>query len=363
MSRGGIETMLTNYYRNIDRSKVQFDFLCNSPLKGAYDDEILGLGGRIFRSPGFNPLKRFAYIKFMRELFASYPEYRVVEAHNDGVGAFTLQAAKDACVPVRIYHAHSTSFPKDYKLPIKLYCKYKIKDWATHYFSCGEKAARYFFGNDVTDNQMYRQINNAVDLSKFIYNEEIRKKVKSEHGIKNEVVLGHIGRFATVKNHVRLVDIFQKYNDINPESYLVLVGEGELFDPVKNKVEKLGLADRVIFTGSISNPEIWYQAFDVFIMPSLYEGLPVTGIEAQTADLPCIYSSTVPREIALSDRNWFIDLEKSNEYWAEKIEEILRAGDVRTDKTEFITNHNFNIQSEAVKLQNLYEELYLNSFT
>ncbi len=177
------------------------------------------------------------------------------------------------------------------------------------------------------------------------------------------MVLGHIGRFATVKNHVRLVDIFQKYNDINPESYLVLVGEGELFDPVKNKVEKLGLADRVIFTGSISNPEIWYQAFDVFIMPSLYEGLPVTGIEAQTADLPCIYSSTVPREIALSDRNWFIDLEKSNEYWAEKIEEILRAGDVRTDKTEFITNHNFNIQSEAVKLQNLYEELYLNSFT
>lgn len=357
MSRGGIETMLMNYYRNIDRSKVQFDFLCNAPFEGAYDEEIRQMGGRIFRSPGYSPLKRFAYKRFMRQLFAEHPEYKIVEAHNDGVGAFTLEAAKKAGVPVRIYHAHSTGFPHDFKFPIKYYCKLMLRSWCNKHFACGDDAAAYFFGDEIRKNGDYSLICNAIDLDKFKFDPELRNSIRRKYDLENRFVIGHVGRFATVKNHLRMVDIIKELKTRNHNVALMLVGTGELMDSVKQKVMEEGLSESVVFVGEVAEPHLFYQAFDLFLMPSLYEGLPLTGVEAQASGLPAIFSKTVPPEIDLTGHCEFIDLSEPDSVWAGRIAEIMSAGEIRYDNYDILTSKNYNIKVEAGKLQNMYLSL------
>lgn len=201
MSRGGIETMLMNYYRNIDRTKVQFDFLCNAPNAGAYDDEIRDFGGRIFRTPGFNPLKRIAYKKYMRHLFDEYPEYRIVEAHNGPLGRYVMKAAKDADIPVRIYHAHGADLRFDLKWPIKYYCLKMLKYSMNEHFICSEKAGRFYMGDKIIDEKRFHFIPNAIDTDQFVYNQSVRQKLRSEYNLEDKLIVGHIGRFSPPKNH------------------------------------------------------------------------------------------------------------------------------------------------------------------
>lgn len=357
MNRGGIETNLMNYYRNIDRTKVQFDFLCNAPYEGAYDEEIRSLGGRIFHTPGFSPFKRLAYKRYMSQLFAEHPEYKIVEAHQDGVGAFALEAAKKANVPVRIYHAHSTGFPLDVKLPIKFYCKQMISKWSTHYFSCGHKAAEYFFTNDIVKKNDFTILHNAIDINQFVYKSNIQEKFRNFYNIGERFVIGHVGRFAKVKNHNRIIDIFAEVKKINPNVVLMLVGQGELFKIIQKKVNTLELSNDVIFAGEVSNPHELYQVFDLFLMPSLYEGLPVVGVEAQAAGLPCVFSSSITPEIKLSSNCHFIDLKKSNIEWAHSIMGICLQNKDRSDNYQTLTQQGYNIRIEAEKLQSKYISL------
>lgn len=177
MDRAGIETMLMNYYRYMDKSKVQFDFLCNKKKPGAYDDEIKSMGGRIYHTPGLNPAKYPVYLKYMRELFQEHPEYKIVEAHNGALGVYALHAAKVSKIPVRIFHAHGASITKDWKLPIKLVCKACLPTNMTHHFSCGVEAAKCYFGQKVVDENDYVLIPNAIDVARFIYNPKIRNKI------------------------------------------------------------------------------------------------------------------------------------------------------------------------------------------
>lgn len=199
MSRGGIETMLMNYYRNIDRTKIQFDFLCNSYLPGAYDEEILSMGGRIFRSPGFSPLKRHVYKKFMRELFAEHPEYKVVEAHNGPLGRYVMKAAKDSDIPVRIYHAHGANLRFDLKWPIKYYCMKMLKYSMNEHFICSEKAGRFYMGDKVIDRGDFHFVPNAIEVENFVFNQTIRERLRMEYGLDNKLIIGHIGRFSPPK--------------------------------------------------------------------------------------------------------------------------------------------------------------------
>ena len=354
MSRGGIETMLMNYYRNIDRSKVQFDFLCNSSLPGAYDDEIQQLGGRIFRSPGFNPLKRTAYIRFMRELFATHPEYKIVEAHNGPFGRYALKAAKEAGIPIRIYHAHGCDIPFDLKWPLKYYCKEMLRFSMNEHFVCGLKAGRYYMGKRIMDEGRYHFIPNAIDVEKFIYNEEIRNKLRREYNLVDKVVIGHIGRISLPKNHKFLLKVFARLHQINPATFLVLVGDGEWRKRIECQIESLNIKDSVLMVGNVSNPNEWYQAFDLFFMPSLWEGLPVVGVEAQAADLPCDFSTAVTEEIALTENVEFIDLKQPVEIWVEHINRIITHIPERKNRFSLITEKHYNIHEEAKTLQALY---------
>ena len=206
MDRAGIETMIMNFYRNIDREKVQFDFIVNKSKTGDYDEEILSLGGRIYKSPGLNAIKCFKYQKFMKELFEEHPEYRVIHCQNEAMGYYALKAAHDCNIPVRISHSHNTTTRKDLKYPIKMLCKLQLKKVANVLVACSHAAGKYLFNEDV------KVINNAIDTSKFIYNSKIRDKIRKKYGINDKFVIGHVGRFEPQKNHEQLIKIFKEVN-------------------------------------------------------------------------------------------------------------------------------------------------------
>lgn len=340
----------------IEKSKVQFDFLCNKKKPGAYDDEIKSMGGRIYHTPGLNPAKYPVYLKYMRELFQEHPEYKIVEAHNGALGVYALHAAKVSKIPVRIFHAHGASITKDWKLTIKLVCKACLPTNMTHHFSCGVEAAKCYFGQKVVDENDYVLIPNAIDVERFIYNPEIRNKIRKENDLENKHVVGHVGRFMAQKNHTFLVDIFAEVLKIDSQAHLVLLGDGELMDEIKRKAADLGISEHVTFVGNVGNANEWYQAFDCFVLPSIWEGLPVVGVEAQAADLPCVFSSAITREIGLSQHAKFVPLTESVSVWAKTLSDALQQNE-RNDNTKLITEHHYNIAFEAKNLQERYLQL------
>lgn len=357
MDRAGIETMLMNYYRHIDREKIQFDFLCNKKKPGAYDDEIKKLGGRIYHTPGLNPAKYPQYLQYMKKLFEKHPEYRIVEAHNGALGVYALHAAKVNHIPVRIFHAHGASITRDWKLPIKLVCKALLPGNMNQHFSCGEAAARCYFGDKVVDTHDYELIPNAIEVERFIFDQKVHDAMRRKYGLENKHVIGHVGRFMTQKNHTFLIDVFTEVAKQDDKAVLVLLGDGELQNEIEKKVCDAGLKDRVFFEGNVGNANEWYSVFDVFVLPSIWEGLPVVGVEAQANDLPCIFSDSVTREIEMSEKTKFISLQSPVSEWADAILSEFH-DTARRDNTGLITDHHYNIAIEAEKLQERYLKLY-----
>lgn len=353
MDRAGIETMLMNYYRHMDRDKIQFDFLANKSKKGAYDEEIKNMGGRVYVTPGFNPIKSIEYRDFMMKLFREHPEYKIVHAHNGALGYWPLKYAAKSGVSVRIAHSHNTRINFDMKWLIKSYCKKRLKKIANIYWGCGKEAVEFYFG-EKAKKEGYKIINNAIEVERFLFNEEKRNEIRKTYGLDNKIVIGHVGRFMLQKNHKFLIKIFKGIHDKNENTVLMLIGEGELEQEVKDLVVELKLQDSVIFMGSIPNVNEMYQAMDAFILPSLYEGLPVVGIEAQAAGLPCYFSSTVTDETAITKLVRFISLDDSTDKWADIMLEGISKNLKRKSMYDEITDAGYNIQIEAKKLQDMY---------
>ena len=356
MDRAGIETMLMNYYRYIDRDKIQFDFLCNKTKPGAYDDEIKDMGGKIFHTPGLNPARYPKYLKYMKALFEKFPEYKIVEAHNGALGVYALHSAKINKIPVRIFHAHGASIAKDWKLPIKLVCKALLPLNMNKHFTCGIAAAKCYFGEKVVAADDYELIPNAIEVERFIYNEKTREKIRTENGLNGKRVIGHVGRFMPQKNHSFLLDVFAALHKKDNNTQLVLLGDGELMDAMKEKTRNLGIEDVVTFVGNVGNVNEWYQAFDVFVLPSIWEGLPVVGVEAQAADLPCVFSDTITKEICLSEKTKFVSLKADISELVEVLERALEYTH-RKNNAQMIVDNNYDIKTEAIKLQNRYLQL------
>lgn len=245
MDRAGIETMLMNYYRHIDRSKIQFDFLCNKKKPGAYDAEIKEMGGNIYHTPGLNPAKYPSYLKCMKKIFEENPEYKIVEAHNGALGVYALHAAKVNHIPVRIFHAHGASITRDWKLPIKLVCKALLPSNMNQHFSCGIEAARCYFGEKVVERNDYELIPNAIEVNRFVFDSTIRNRIRHDNHLENKHIVGHVGRFMSQKNHTFLLDVFAEVSKRDSLAHLVLLGDGELMDAMKEKASNLGIKDYV----------------------------------------------------------------------------------------------------------------------
>lgn len=350
MDRAGIETMLMNFYRNIDRDKIQFDFLCNKSKPGDYDEEIKALGGNIYVSPGLNPFKWFKYQKYMKELFKKHPEYKIIHCQNEAMGFPALYAAKKCGIPVRIAHSHNTVTRKDFKWPIKIVYKYLLRTVATDYVACSHAAGKYLFGKDV------KVINNAIDSQKFIFNEKVRKDTRKQYNMENKFVIGHVGRFEPQKNHEFLIQLFYEYQKQNKDAVLMLIGTGSLEEHIKELVSNLNIQDKVIFTGSISNVNEMYQAMDMFILPSFHEGLPVVGVEVQAAGLKCIFADTITKEVALTKNVQFLSLKEDINTWIKAIDNCKNYK--RKYMQEFLIEKNYDIKSAIKELKKFYLNLY-----
>lgn len=356
MNRGGAETMVMNYYRNIDRTKVQFDFMVHRQERGAYDDEIEALGGKIYRMPSIRPWSANSYRKVIREFYAKHTEYRIIHSHMSELGYYDFIEAKKAGVPVRICHAHNRPYGINLKSPVRWYYKTKMRPYITHMFMCGEESGEWLFGKKNKDR--FIQLNNAINAEKYIFNSEIRKKVRDNLKLSDDqFVIGHIGRFNTQKNHKFIIDIFDEVHKRNADAVLLLVGDdsSKLGQEVHDKVNNLGLSDSVIFTGVRSDVADLLQAMDVFLFPSLFEGLSVASIEAQSSGLPVIISDKVPIECKKTDLVEVMPLSASASLWAEKVLDSLNTKRINT--FEQIKDAGFDIKENAKWLQ----EFYINS--
>ena len=348
MGRGGLETMLMNYYRHMDHTKVQFDFLTHRDFEADYDKEIVAVGGQIYHLSKLNPIS-LSYKKELDEFFNTHKEYKVVHSHLDCMSGIPLKEAKKCHVPYRIAHAHSSNQTKDMKYPLKLIFKRNITKDANYLFACGDQAGKWMFN---TDN--FKVLNNAIDAKAYSFNFIARDSIREEFHIPNDsFVIGHVGRFMNPKNHTFIIDIFNQFHKDHPNSYLMLVGEGELKTSIQDKVRTLGLEDYVIFAGLRSDVNEVLQAMDVFLFPSLYEGLPVSIIEAQAAGLPIVASTGVTRETDITGNVTFLSLDRPAEVWARRILDICSDFE-RVDMTEAVRNAGYDIKQTAQWLQNFY---------
>jgi len=356
MNRAGLETMLMNYYRNIDREKVQFDFLVHRKQKGDYDDEIETLGGRIYHIQPVSLFRPRKYFKAALEFFNSHKVgYKIVHSHLDALSAFPLNAAKHSGVPIRIAHSHTNSFDKDIKYPVRMILKWFIRFYANYYAGCSVSAIRFMFGN-VKEPIV---INNAINIASYKFNETKRHKTRHQMGIgKNTRVFGHVGRFSYPKNHEYLITVFSRILNIIPDSYLLLVGDGNLRPTIEKMVDRIGISDHVLFAGIRSDVPDMMLAMDAFLMPSRYEGVPVVAVEAQSSGLPCLLSGTVTRDVAVTDKCLFIPIDYASiQEWAD----IAVDSCTGLRKSIDLRNSGYDVKQESKNLENYYEKLIKNS--
>ena len=347
MNYGGVEMVVMNYYRHIDRTKVQFDFFVLEGSSIPQREEIEKLGGRIFVVPKYTHL-----IQYERAIQKKFKEnrYQIVHSHMNTLSVFSLWGAKKAGVPNRIAHNHSTAGKGEIK---KNLMKYALRPFAkvfpTELCACSQYAGKWIYGKSAE----FKVIPNAIELEKYRYNEEIRKEIRTELGIENKFVIGHIGRFCYQKNHDFLIDIFMAVCKKRTDAILMLIGEGELEERIKTKVHNLGLDNKVLFLGKRVDTYRYYQAMDLFLLPSRYEGLPVVGVEAQAAGLPCVMSDIVTREIKILDSTIFYSMRKAATEWSDVIITLFQQYKRKDTYVEMKTV-GFDIVAEADKLTTFY---------
>ncbi len=351
MENGGVESVVMNYYRHIDRTKIQFDFIVDDDSSCPQEPEILSLGGKVIRIAPYQNI-----IANMRDLKRTFSEnqYKIVHAQLTTMSVFSLAVAEKCGVPVRICHGHNTACKGETKKNVMKYMLRPFaKMFATHYFTCSDYAGKWLFGKNIGNNRQYRVIRNAIDVDKFRFNPQMRAEVREELGIQNKFVIGHIGRFVYQKNHDFLIDIFLQVYKRNRNSVLLLVGEGPLMEDIKQKVHRLHLDSAVRFLGVRQDAYRLYQAFDVFLLPSRYEGLPVVGVEAQTNGVSCIMTNKITSETKILDSTYFMSYDNSAYKWADM---VIRSADgyVRCDTSGDMIQAGFSIQNEAKRLCNFY---------
>lgn len=355
MDRAGLETMLMNHYRYMDRDLVQLDFLTHRPAAGAYDEEIRGLGGRVFRAPRLYPQNCLAYRRYMRAFFAEH-EYPVVHSHIDAMSAFPLAMARSCGVTVRVAHSHSDSVDRDVKYPVKEIARKRLPGIATHYWACSEAAGAFLFGE--SNRQRIHIVKNAIDLSSFAFDSAARASSRVELGVTNgQTVIGHVGRFGAVKNQAFLVNVLAAAIAGGEDAVLVFVGDGELRGKVEQEAASAGLSTRIRFLGLRDDVARLMQGFDVLTFPSLHEGIPLTLVEAQASGLPVLASDKVSAEALVLPNCSQMALSEPAAVWAAKACGMARMGRA-VGCIEALSAAGYEISHSARALQETYRLLY-----
>ena len=353
LNRGGAEAMVMNYYRKIDRSKVQFDFVVHREEKGDYEDEVTALGGKIYRMMPLRPHTIGKYKRQIAKFFDEHPDYQIIHGQCSESGYFFYKEAARRGIPVIIAHAHNSHVKVDLKWFFRTWMKYKMRPYLTHYFSCGEEASEWLFGKKLAQKAII--LKNAIDSSMYSFYEETRTKKRKELKLEDSnLAVCHVGRFDKVKNHSFIVDIFAELLKKKPEAKLVLIGEGELKAQTKKKVHDCGIEGQVMFLGVRRDVNELMQAADVLVFPSLFEGLPVTLVEAQCTGLPCVISDNIPSEVAFTDLVEQMSLGEPAGKWADRLITAAGKKHARTSYPHDIAKAGFDIKGNATWLQDFY---------
>lgn len=353
MVGGGLEATVMNYYRHLDHSKVQYDFLVDNDST-YIPDEIEQLGGRVIMVPPYQ--NQAAYQKTLQRIFREN-RYPMVYSHLNTLSVFPLFAAWRAKVPIRIAHNHSTACRNEYKKTLmKNLLRPFAKVFPTHLCACSRFAGNYLFGKRAVESGKVTIWQNAVELDRFLYNESDREETRRKLGIENRFVVGHVGRFIHQKNHAFVVDVFREVHLRNPDSVLLLAGTGSLMPEIKKRVHAYGLDDVVIFAGNQPCIERFYSAMDVFLMPSFYEGLGMVAVEAQISGLPVIGADTIPVEAKFCDLLHYLSLKDSASKWAD---EVLKHGSgyIRNDMRQSAADAGYDIAQASEKMTKWYCDL------
>lgn len=362
MDRGGIETLIMNIYRNIDRNKVQFDFLAHyGKVDADYNEEIITLGGKVHEMPKIKSTNRtyyhkiFQYINALNRFFKIHTEYKIIHIHMTNTARILIPISKKyGNIKVIITHSHLSRATNGLKGYLTNILQKNIEKSATDFFACSLKAAEWFYSNELIKSGRVKIINNAVDTEKFDFNYETRTKIRDKYNLIDYLVIGHVGRFYEQKNHKFLIQIFRKLLEQNAMSKLLLIGEGELKSDMEKLCKQYNIDNNVIFLGNRSDVNDLMQAMDVLVMPSLFEGLPVVGIEAQSSGLSCVFSDTITSELKVTDNVSFVSLQASVEAWVEAIIQASK-NDRKSNKTE-LTEKGYDIKNVAKTIQDYYEE-------
>lgn len=353
MEAGGTQTLLMNIYRKIDRTKVQFDFLVVYKEKQFFDDEIEKIGGHVYKMSFREDLNLLKFQKDLENFFAQHKEYKIVHCHAYTIGDICLKAAKKSGIPVRIAHSHNNETVHDIKYLPKLFMQRIFTKNATDFLACSEEAGKYLFKD-----KPFRVIKNAIDSQNFIADINIREETRKELGLEDTFVVGHVGRLHAQKNHDFLIEVFEEIKKKKSNARLILVGTGPLEEKVKSKVEEKDLVDCVHFLRNRRDMNRIYQAMDVFVFPSLFEGLGIVSIEAQAAGVPSVCSEGVPPETDITPIYRKLQLSDGAKKWADAALEMAENPNAHMNMQQYVMDAGFDIGSTAKYM----EQYYLKKF-
>lgn len=355
LNRGGAETMIMNIYRSIDRTKIQFDFMIHTDKECDYNDEIIKFGGKIYNVPRYIGRNHFKYKKAWDSFFNIHPEYKIVHGHMRSTASIYLKIAKKHGL-ITIAHSHSTSSRGNkFEQLVKNIMQFPIRYIADYLFACSDEAGKWLFGRNVLNKGNYKVIKNAIDIEKYTFNEVKRNEIRETLSIEDKFVVGHVGSFTYPKNHKFLISVFYEVQKQYKDSILLLVGDGELRPYIQKQIDDLGINDKVKLTGVVANVNDYMQAMDVFVFPSLWEGLPVTVVEAQASGLQCFISDKVTEEVCITPCIKSISLNESVKNWAYKI--IFSKKNRRYETSFYMERSGFDIYDSVKLLTKFYQDV------
>lgn len=352
---GGAESRIMDLYRQMNKDEIQFDFLVHRKCASEsqfYDEEIKKMGGHIYVLPKFKVYNYFTYRKAVKVFFAEHHEFGVVQGHMTSTASIYLPIAKRAGIPITVAHSRNAGVEKGLKGIATKFLRKNLYRKTDHCFACSVLAGEDVFGKEWVKKGNVKIIHNAIDAGKFTYDLEKRTAMRQKLQIEDKLVLGHVGRFNTQKNHPYLIDVFAEICKKREDAVLILLGDGPDKEKMEQKCEELGIRDKVLFEGNQKHPEEYYQAFDFFLLPSFYEGLPGVLVEAQAAGLRCFASDTITTEAKATELVTYLSIEQPAERWAEAI--LSQTDYERKDVYQEMVASGFDVKTQAEGYKNFY---------
>ena len=356
---GGVESFLVNYYRHFDRDRIQLDFLCNTRLPVAYEEELTALGSRFFHITARRDNRRLFRIELEAVFRDHADDWDAIWVNVSSLANIDyLIAAKRFGIRRLIIHSHnSRNMEKQLRGALRglmhRWNRTQIGKYATDFWACSEDAARWFYTKELMDKAVI--IRNAIDVDQLKFDAEKRNLLRGERGWKDQYVIGNVGRLHFQKNQMFILQVFEKFHEKHPDSLLVLVGQGEDEAKLRRRAQAGGLRDAVVFVGVQKDVQAWLSSFDLFFFPSKFEGLPIAALEAEANGLPVLASrGVIPQDVRINENLLFFDLDAEADAWQDKMEEAMECGrlDYQTVKKNFIAR-GYDLETEANKLERL----------